>query len=105
MYMYLFIRYLWKDGRETDGTVPSGEAGRVAFRVCPRERYTFWECFTYSKQFLGILFTRGTSRAVQWLRLRLPMLVQSAGSILGQGAKISHALQLKKAKHKTEAIL
>ena len=37
----------------------------------------------------------GTSLAVQWLRLHLPM----------QRAKIPHASQPKKPKHKTEAIL
>ena len=45
---------------------------------------------------------RGTSLAVQWLRLYN---AGSWGSIPGQGAKIPHALWPKKPKHKTETIL
>ena len=44
---------------------------------------------------------RGPSLAVQWLRFHLPM-AGLAGSIPGQGAKLSHASKSKKPKHEPE---
>ena len=46
----------------------------------------------------------GTSLAVQWLKLHLPM-QGGVGSVLGWGAKIPHISVAKKPKHKRETIV